>query len=162
MTSDPEIMAMVEISRALDGVSEEARVRVVNWLLQKYGREGSAGMSLAPQSSAAITSQQFSDFASFFNTANPAGQTEAALVAGYWLQVYEHQNDWDSPSANTLLKNVGQPMSNISETLTRLTQANPRLVMQTAKGGMQQGKKRYKLTIQGMKKVQGMLVTTGQ
>jgi len=161
-TSDPEITAMGEISRAMDKVPEDARARVLNWILQRYGskREGSLNTVSIPTNE---SSPEFSDFASLFHAADPKGQTEAALVAGYWLQVSNNQNEWDSLSANSELKNLGQPMANITETLTRLMKSNPRLVMQTAKSGSaKQARKKYKLTVQGIKKVQAMLTASGE
>jgi hypothetical protein len=156
-TNDPEITAMGEISRALDQVPQEARSRVLNWIMQKYGSRQDVSQNTVAQQTD-MSPSVFLDFASIFNAANPNGQTEAALIAGYWLQVCNNQNEWDSLSANSELKNLGQPMANITETLGRLMKSNPRLIMQTAKTGTsKQARKKYKLTIQGIKKVQAML-----
>jgi hypothetical protein len=161
-TNDPEISAMGEISRALEKVPEDARSRILDWVLQKYGKKRDVILSV-PAAPGSGSSPEFSDFASLFHTANPQGQTESALVSGYWLQVCKNQNEWDSLTANSELKNLGQPMSNITETLTRLIKSNPHLVMQTAKSGSaKQARKKYKLTIQGIKKVQAMLAAAGE
>jgi hypothetical protein len=157
---DPEIAAMGEISRALDKVPEDARSRVLNWIIQKYASKRDVSLN-TPSVSANATPSEFSDFASLFHAADPKGQTEAALVSGYWLQVCNNQNEWDSLSANSELKNLGQPMANITETLTRLMKSNPRLAMQTSKSGSaKQARKKYKLTVQGIKKVQAMLTAS--
>lgn len=161
-TSDPEIIAMGEISRALDKVPEDARSRVLNWIVQRYGSKRDISLNTGSVPTNASL-PGFSDFASLFHAADPKGQTEAALVSGYWLQVCNNQNEWDSLSANSELKNLGQPMANITETLTRLMKSNPRLVMQTAKSGSaKQARKKYKLTLQGIKKVQAMLKATDE
>jgi hypothetical protein len=159
-TSDPEITAMGEISRALDKVPEDARARVLNWIIQRYGskRETSLNTVSIPPN---VNPVEFPDFASFFHAADPKGQTEAALISGYWLQVCNNQHEWDSLSANSELKNLGQPMANITETLGRLMKSNPRLVMQTSKSGSaKQARKKYKLTVQGIRKVQAMLTAS--
>jgi len=160
--TDPEIAAMAQISQALDDVSEEARDRILNWVAQKYGKR-QLPVALPLRSDVVSESPQFSDFPSLFHAANPNGQTEAALVAAYWLQVCKGQNDWDSQSANSELKNLGQPMSNITEAFTRLSRSDPRLIMQTGKSGSaKQARKKYKLTIHGIKKVQSMLAAQQQ
>ncbi|MFL6386394.1 MAG: hypothetical protein ACJ71U_02795 [Terriglobales bacterium] len=162
ITIDPEVTAMGEISRAFDKVPEDARARVLNWILQKYGNKQDVSLNAVSTASNA-SSSEFSDFASLFHAADPRGQTEAALVSGYWLQVCNNQNEWESLSANSELKNLGQPMANITETLTRLIKSNPRLVMQTSKSGSaKQARKKYKLTLQGIKKVQAMLTASAQ
>jgi hypothetical protein len=160
---DPEINAMAQISQALENVSENVRVRVLNWVLQRYGSSKESSNSKIPLVPVAEIASEFSDFASLFHTADPKGQSEAALVAGYWLQVCNNQNDWDSLSANSELKNLGQPMANITEALTRLMKSNPRLVIQTSKSGSaKQARKKYKLTLQGIKKVQALLTANEQ
>ncbi len=160
--TDPEIAAMAQIGQALDNVAEDARDRILTWVSQKYGKRQTPIVP-SVHSDAAAEPSQFPDFPALFHAANPNGQTEAALVAGYWLQVCKGQNDWDSQSANSELKNLGQPMANITEALTRLGKSDPRLVMQTGKSGSaKQARKKYKLTVHGVKRVQSMLTTQSE
>ncbi len=81
-----------------------------------------------------------------------------ALVAGYWLQNIQGQSDIDTQSANSLLKDLGRQLGNITRAFDALQTTEPRLVNQTKKiGSTRQGRKRFRLTDAGLRKVQAMV-----
>jgi hypothetical protein len=156
--ADREIEAMFKISEMFAELPADAIHRVLRWASEKYQIDLSQRQIVSEAHANTHTTSPFEDFASLFHAADPQSQNDAALVAGYWLQQCRGESDWDSQSANAELKNLGYPMSNISETLTRIINSRPRLVMQTLKSGSsRQARKRYKLTMEGITKIGQMI-----
>src|SRR5947209_19282117 len=105
---DPEITAITKISEALSGLEPAIIERVLRWAIDKFGvtsihrQDNSAHKAMNDEGSVKRLEQEsFSDFASFYDAANPRTEAEKALVAGYWLQVLQGNPDWDSQTANT-------------------------------------------------------------
>lgn len=95
-----------------------------------------------------------------FFAANPTGRGEQALVAAYWLQKVEDMADLTGYEVNKLLKELGYPVSNITDAFDQLMSQKPKLAMQTKKTGTsRQARKRYRLTREGERRVESM--TTG-
>jgi hypothetical protein len=80
------------------------------------------------------------------------------LVVGYWFQVHQGMKDFDSQRVNAELKNMGHGVGNITEAFTRLIDRRPQFVIQTRKSGTaRQARKLYRVTNEGIKRVQSML-----
>ena len=99
----------------------------------------------------------FAEFHELFDAARPETGAERALVAGYWLQVIQGNEEWDSFMVNKELKNLGWPASNITRDLDTLVRRIPRWVHHRKEGTSQQGRKTYTLTTEGKRAVQRML-----
>ena len=105
-----------------------------------------------------IEKETFGSFAELYDAVAPNTHADKALVAGYWLQVCEGGEDFDSQSANNELKHLGHRLSNITAALTRLKGTSPSLVLQLKKSGTsKQARKTYKLTTAGVKALHEML-----
>jgi len=88
----------------------------------------------------------------------PASGLERILVAAYFNQVLNDEGDFGSQAVNTQLKHLGFPSANITRDIARLVNRSPKLVIQTRKeGSTQQARKRFRLTNEGVKAVEGML-----
>lgn len=106
----------------------------------------------------AVEGVTFTTFAELFDAASPTSNGEKALVAGYWLQVCEGAEGFDSQSANKELKHLGHGLPNITAALETLKKTKPSLVLQLQKSGKtQQARKKYKVTVAGLKKVEEMV-----
>lgn len=170
MGKDPEIQAMETLTSVLSKLDEETVGRVLRWAADKHkvslgGRVKSSGFGILglPKDGEASGGQQFQDFPTLYNAANPSTDAEKVLVAGYWFQVVKGQNELHAQQLNSELKHLGHPVSNVTAALTDLIQRQPRLVLQTRKSGTsRQARKKYKLTIEGTRKVQSMLAGTGE
>lgn len=104
--------------------------------------------------------EAFGTFAELFDGAHPNTNADKALVAGYWLQVHDGVDGFDSQSANSLLKNLGHGLPNVTAALTSLKEQKPALVLQLKKSGSsQQARKTYKVTVAGIKAVKDMIGT---
>lgn len=167
---DPEIEAMGQIAGALARLEPDATRRVLRWAVERFSpRDGSTTSpsevqnvgGATPASSGSDTQRTFASFSDLFDAANPQMGLEKILVAAYWFQVHEGNEDWDSQRVNTELKHLGHPSSNITRDLAALINRTPRFVLQVRKDGShQQARKRYKLTREGIRAVEQMIRAT--
>jgi hypothetical protein len=171
---DPEIDAMSAMASALEGIEDEARIRVLEWAVRRYGGEqGSSllGGATSQQSSAAPGGTgspggevaAFEGFVDLFDMASPRRDAERALVGGYWFQVEGGNVDFQAQDVNNALKDLGRGVSNITDALSKLEGRKPALVRQVAKSGRsKQARKKYKLTAAGVAAVKQMLANGGE
>lgn len=159
--NDPELKAIGEVTKALSDLSEEQRRNVLLYVNARYGsqlppmRRQSAGVAAE---SPAPAVPEFSSMAELFDTADPGTEAERVLVVAYWVQTVEGAEEFESFPVNKHLKHLGHPVSNITRALDTMIDQRPRLILQTSKSGRaKQARKRYKLTREGVKRVEGML-----
>lgn len=167
---DKQLVAMQKVVEALGGL-DEADLRVVlGFIGMRYG-----GIKVPPTSAgsgpndaagsangngATLTPGTFTAFHDLYHAANPETESEKALVAGYWVQVCQQNDGFDSFTANSALKGMGYTVSNITRALDALMAQEPKYVMQIKKTGTsRQARKVYKLTTAGLKRVAEMLNT---
>jgi hypothetical protein len=175
MVDDKEITAMAAVAKALDAFEEgekETVKRILGWACARYGvafigrldhsnssREIPDRDDARPQGG----DQQFGDVADLYDAANPKTEAEKALVVGYWLTVVENKSEFTGQEVNNHLKNLGHGIGNITDSLSKLMDRKPSLVMQTAKSGSaRQARKRYKLTRAGLDEVRRMTGRDGE
>lgn len=159
---DPEVKAMADIVTALEGRDEQTIARVLKWAVQRYQvpiGELSAKEDMPPHDQVrSRLPKQVEDFHELFEACNPSTATDRALVAAYWFQVVKGQDTLDSQQLNSELKNLGHQSSNITRDLDSLIGRNPSQIIQVRKDGKsKQARKRYRLTREGIKAVEGML-----
>jgi len=165
--SDNEIKAIGSIAGIIEGLQEDQRGRVIRYILERFNIAGTSKGVKMPVGSSQADSQvetpaDFEDFASLVDASHPETDTMRALVAGYWLQVCKGSPSFDAQSANTELKHLGHPSSNITSALGSLINQKPALVLQLRKSGnTKQARKSYKVTESGVRKVREMMSGTG-
>lgn len=163
--NDPmaEVAAMGAVAEALKGLDSDAVGRVLQWAAGSYGTTMIAaktpkvpfGGKKQDEGDAESGADEFDAFADLYAVAQPKVDSDRALVAGYWYQFKEGQDDFASQTINTALKNLGHGVSNITKALETLKAQSPALVMQVRKSGSsQQARKKYKLTAAGKKAVE--------
>ena len=162
-----EFAAIQVLYKELEPLDPHARRRVVKYLVDLLKIE--AGTNTTTKVNAAAVGQPshfevntdsnpFGTFADLFDATSPDSNSDKALVAGYWLQEQEKQESFDSQSINTLLKNLGHGVPNITAALSALKDQKPALALQLKKSGSsQQARKTYKITVAGLKAVQEMM-----
>jgi hypothetical protein len=162
MSEFDELDAMKKIAAALDPLDDAARARALQWALSRF-RNSKGVTALEPALGGATieneapTSGGYDSFAELFDAANPVTERDKALVAAYWSQVCEGVSAFPAQILNTLLKDLGHGIGNITEALTALKNEKPALVLQLKKGGTsRQARKTYKLTAEGAKRVVSM------
>lgn len=166
MTEDDEINAMMQIAAALTPLEDGVRTRVLTWAVSRFrGASGPStgmpfeapGIEKAPSVSA-NESEQFGSFAELFEAARPSTEREKGLVAAYWVQMCQSQPSFGSQALNDALKDLGHGVGNITDALSALKEERPALLLQLKKSGTsKQARKTYKLTLEGIRRVQGMI-----
>ena len=80
------------------------------------------------------------------------------MVAAYHFLKHDGLEEVDSFRLNAALTHLGHRVGNITRALTSLIEEKPALVVQTRKEGKtKQARKKYKLTFEGVRKVERML-----
>jgi hypothetical protein len=165
-----EVKAMASVGDALDGLDEGARHRVLSWAAGRFGvtnlGHGSGGMRQSNGSSsstdhkpfATSDSREFATISDLFDLANPDTNPDRALVAAYWFQVVQNAEGFAGQQVNDELKHMGHGLANVTKTLSDLAGKSPSLVRQVQKiGKSKQGRKKYRLTLEGERRVQRLL-----
>jgi hypothetical protein len=161
--SDPvdllvEVEAMRKIAEALRPLSPEAATRTLRWALDGYKTKLSPEFPPPAIGETSPTPGQLTDVAEVFAAASPKHGPDKALVAAYWVQQVKGQADFDSQTINSELKHLGHGVPNITVTLGALIAQRPQLVIQLRKeGSTRQARKRYRLTREGIHKVEQMM-----
>lgn len=163
--TDPmkQLEVMKTVAEALSGIDPESASRVIRWASELFGRTSgrrpaSDSAALAQGETEVGAGKTFPDLASLFAAAAPSDGPERALVVGYWHQVIQKQEDLDAQAINAELKHLGHQLSNVTSTLGLLMKQKPAMVVQVRKAGStRQARKKYRLTTEGIKRVNEML-----
>lgn len=100
----------------------------------------------------------FDTFAELYDAANPRTNGERALVAGYWLQVCQEADSFAAASAQKELNDLGHKIPNITSAIDSMKSQKPMLLLQLKKSGnSRQARKLYKVSHQGVTRVQEMV-----
>jgi len=173
--ADPEIDAMGTVAGALSELEEDAQGRVIRWAAERFG------VALAPARRSKLdeaedfdeaddlSEEEISDeapvyehFAELYDAAGPKTDVDRVLVAGYWLQAIQGQPSFQALGLNNALKNLGHPISNVTDALSSNKDRKPSRILQLRKSGpSRQARKTYKLTHEGLIYVQGMIGAAG-
>jgi hypothetical protein len=166
-----EFAAMGSIAETLKKLPEEARGRVLEYMMKLFAKDQlvvtkaaavNAGREEEEEEEPPKTpqTQTFDDFPALFAAAAAETRmgTERALLAGYYLQVVMGESDFDAFNANRELRHVGYEASNITRDFDNLMSRTPAYMLQTKKlGSTKQARKQYRLTHAGIKAVEEML-----
>ena len=158
------------IYEALEPLEEEVRQRVFASVATMLGiNYSSAKSSILPKTienseddddvEAVIEgSSEDSTFAELYAKTDPTSNPDKALVAGYWLQVCQGNQNFSGFSINGELNNLGHKLSNVTHSLSSLINMKPQLVLQLRKTGKsKQARKTYKLSKAGIDRVKEMI-----
>lgn len=159
-----ELEAMRTIANVLDDLNEEEIKRVLTWALDKFDLDAEEIYSFEDSRYRVATTNKQNEESSFdtvadlYYKASPSTDAEKALVIGYWFQVLEGDRGFDSYTINNELKHLGHQIGNITRAFSQLMNKKPQLAVQTKKtGNTKQARKKYKLTVAGIKYVEEMM-----
>jgi hypothetical protein len=168
-----EIEAMKSIAHQLNSLDAAARERVLNWAASRFDiaqalpasrikpavSEADRAASASGNSSVANDSPpSFGHAAELFDATRPSTDADRALVLAYWFQACQGNASFTSRQVNDELKHMGHGVGNITRALDSLTGSKPAMVIQLEKSGKtQQAQKKFKVTHEGLKRVQHML-----
>lgn len=162
---DKQIAAMQQVVNALNGLDESDLRVVLGFISMRYGP---VQHSAVPRRSLTEEFHEtpndwnepvsaYESFPDLYHAANPETESDKALVAGYWIQVCQGKDSFDSYSANSALKDMGYSISNITRAFDSLMAVDPKYVQQIRKSGTtRQARKLYKLTQAGQRRISEM------
>lgn len=158
---------MAKVQSALAGLEPEVVGRVLRWAGERHGvlvtptGRKARGSGDGSADSEAIDLTEFDDVTSLVEAANPSTDADRVLVVGYWFQEQEKSENVGSQEINTVLKNLGHGIRDMTRPFGHLTSTSPKLVIQVRKSGnTQQARKRYKVTAAGKKRVRALIAGT--
>ncbi len=165
MELDPELKAMNDAYKVLNGLDEGTRARVVNWLISKFSinRAKSITTSSAQvgMENNAGSISSFTSIADLFGKTTFKTESDKALLVAAYLQLKENKEELTSREINKELNHLGHGVSNITVAIGVLINRKPNLMMQTRKEGKsQQAQKKYKVTMEGLKAAEAMVSAT--
>ena len=162
--SDPELEALDTIIGTLEGLEEARRRNVLLYVNARYGggapaqRTSGGPMTGSFAGEGTMSASEFTDLGDLFDRANPQSQPDRVLVVAYWKQVVEGAESFEAYPVSKELKHLGHGVTNITGALDALIRQSPKLVLQVAKSGKaRQARKRYKVTREGIRRVQVMV-----
>ncbi|MFK3836623.1 hypothetical protein [Microbacterium sp. NPDC087868] len=172
---DLEIEAMGTVSKALAGIDEDARGRVIRWVAERYGISVSTAKSRGAVNDQVDQDDEdgeddaeietgggggYSHFAELYDASGASTHGDGMLVAAYWVQILRGQESFGSLELNKLLKDLGHGVTGTAKVMTNLIGKKPALILQLKKSGKsKQARKTYKLTDAGRKAVEQMIVS---
>ena len=160
MSEDAEINGMKAIAEVLKPFDAEAQVRMIEWIVRRYGIAVRGGALRATPANAqdSVDDTHFESLSDLFDSASPQTEAQMALVGGYWFQLAQRNADFSSQQVNDELKNLGHGLSNVTRAFDFLRDTKPAQVLQLQKSGKtKQARKKYKLTQAGIKAVTEMI-----
>ena len=174
MNSDKEINAMQTIANALDELEEKDAIsRVLRWVADRFqiaiyapGQESSTASKVQKIEVGEASEYQATipdNLAEFFSVTNPTSEEEKVLIVSYWLQEQEGHSEVQSFEVNKELAHLGYPIGNIARAFDRLIKCRPALAVQTRKSGStKQARRKFKLTVQGIHRIEEMTMRGSQ
>jgi len=164
---DPEVDAIQTVTRALEGLDEETRIRVIEWAANRYKVQITSGGSSqrGPSRGAGERAEPttYERFVDLLDDTSPTSEPERALVGGYWYQELGGNESFTGQQVNSLLKDTGNGVSNITRAIDTLQARRPALVRQVSKSGKsRQARKTYRLTTAGIQVIGHMISGEGQ
>jgi hypothetical protein len=170
MEFEPELKAMNDVYDALKSLEDEAKKRVIDWVIGKF--------SLGPQKRRLggwpeERSEEFGgnkvEFASFksvadlFANANPKTDADKVLITAAYLQETKNLDELAGREINKQLHHLGYGVGNITAAITSLMNKRPQLMIQTRKEGRtKQAQKKYKVTTEGTAAAKKMIFSGEQ
>lgn len=165
---DAEVLAMQRVAEALNPLEKPERNRVLRWAQDKFGEVNiersvesfvhSNGPPVRETASAPVSTDDFDDFASLYDASKPQTDVERALVGAVWATREGAGNSFRAHDVNTLLKDLGFGILNITDALNALQARRPNEVMQVSKSGTsRQARKTYRVTRAGLERVNRMI-----
>lgn len=162
-----EIEAMSQIEKALAGLEPDEVQRVVVWMVdyanKRLGAEVArpSGTRRGPGGAARDGDQpshSYERIGDLIDAAEPSSGVEYALVATYWFQELQGNENVTGQQVNDQLKDLGHGIPNITDAFNSLQGRRPAFARQVEKSGTsRQARKRYRLTQAGVRRVEQML-----
>ncbi len=178
MKLDQEIEVLSKCYDLLKDLDDDVKVRALQWLSSKFhlgqttltlasemaiaaemngGAAPKEAKPAAPAESAKPSGiDSFKSFMDLYKHLKPSSDSEKALAAAVFLQLKKDLPDLTSAQVQKELKRIDQRVSNITQAISALVKK--KYMIQLGKeGSSQQARKRYKVTLEGIKVLEDMI-----
>ena len=166
MDEDLELKAMQITYSAIKGLDDDAKKRLIDWLIGKFslGVKKEIAQNFVSND---LRTENYNDIheilsrsvqiAEIFGQLEPKTDSEKVLIVAAFLQENQGLAELTSRQINDELKHLGHGVSNITTSIGMLINKRPNMMIQTRKEGKsQQAQKKYKVTAEGFKMVMEM------
>lgn len=168
MEGEPELKAMKAVYDALSELDEDAKKRVIDWVIGKFAlgrskqKADRGAIGIQPISGTGETNlASFSSVADLFAMTNPKSEADKVLVVASYLQEAKNLSELTGREVNKELTHLGHGVKNITAAINTLMNKKPKLMIQTRKEGKtKQAQKKYKVTTEGLAAAQKMIGST--
>ena len=158
VNGEPELKAMKTVYDALSELDEDAKRRVIDWVIGKFAlgrskqRTDRGVIGLQPSSDTGETNlASFLSVADLFAKTSPKNESDKVLVVASYLQEAKNLSELTGREINKELTHLGHGIKNITAAINSLMNKKPKLMIQTRKEGKsQQAQKKYKVTTEGL------------
>ncbi len=164
MDLEPEIKTMNEIFMALKDLDENARQRIIDWVIEKLSIDISKHKIVKSEKNQEMVSAQglgiksFKSVSHIFAKARPKNDVEKVLIIAAYLQETKVDAELTGREINKKLYVLGHGVRNITSTIGSLINKKPQLMIQTRKEGKtKQAQKKYKVTEEGLAAARKMI-----
>lgn len=161
---DVEMDALKKVYDAIKDLDEAGKKWVIDSMNRKFFRKEYPVSGKVESDANEITQNNRGDLKSFetladaFAKASPKADSEKVLVVAAYLQEKEGRVELTSRDINKQLKHLGYNVSNITYEINKLKKLEPSMMHQTRKEGTtKQANKKYKVTVEGISKVNDMV-----
>lgn len=154
---------MRSVDDALSQLEEDERRRVLTWAISKFGgkTEDHPAITLDGEDTGEATKSESSSYeriVDLVDAANPSSIVDYVLVATYWFQELNGEEEVTGRQVNAELKDLGHPSKNITDSFNSLIRRKPSQARQVKKSGStRQAQKKYRLTNEGVRAVEQMI-----
>lgn len=181
MKLDQEIDVLNRSYELLSKVDDDVKVRVMQWLSNKFGlgdstlvitssmasASGGTGTGAGEESNGQAPSKpapteapsglsSFDSFDEMYRFLRPSSDAEKALASAVYLSSQRNMGEVSSAQVQKELKNIGERVSNITQAISALVKK--KLMLQMGKeGNSQQARKKYRVTPEAVRTVSDML-----
>jgi len=165
MDFEPELKAMNDVYNALKSLEDEAKQRVIQWVVGKFALTSPANQLIGSQQeldNGGIPSDKdlssFESVADLFANAKVKSEPDKVLVVGAYLQNRKGGSELTGREINKELHHLGHGVGNITVAISSLIKKKPQLMIQTRKEGKsKQAQKKYKVTTEGFSAANKMI-----
>lgn len=170
-TLSPELKAMAALEHSMADLAVDAQQRILRWATERFGlalpsppRAGSDHSTLGAKSKSdregiEAPGAQAETLAEFYDQTGCSTDADKVLVVSYWFQYRQGMAEIEARQVNAELKHLGHGIGNVTRAFETLKGQKPAPIVQTRKdGSTKQAQKKFKVTSEGKKVVEKMLL----
>ena len=181
MNRDPEIDALSQVYDSLIGLNHAQIRRIIAWCSSRFGlleekptveatepemeapvepaEASEKPVEIEPEQIEPTGFMKFNTVKDLFFASDVRNVTSKILLVAAFLHEKDNSKEFSSYEINTRLKQVGDGVQNITNSINKLLDKEPPLLMQTEKmGDTKQAKRKFRITEEGLRIAKNYLI----